>query len=228
MSVAVAVTVSSREVLGSGVLIVAVDENRACLQEARDTLRRIGVDAEIVNRMSVSRTASGYAHVAGPLTLPFDAACVLVESDICNDPYLVPALQSSGAFDAVTIWLTVVHMLRQENVNVKVRGVGSDGDHRLYVQNATYELADRVLRSGGLLQVADRGVAPNSALLRADVLQAHADQASVTSLQVRSLTHRLYDEPNTGRTPVGLTPGTSGLVPEIFQLAVLSVISVKP
>jgi SAM-dependent methyltransferase len=220
--------VALREVLGTDLQITAIDENRSCLQEARETLRRNGVDADVINRMSIARTSGGYDHVAEPLSLPSDAACALIESDVCNDPYLQPALAAFGPFDAVTIWLTGVHMLRQENVNVQARGIDSDGAHRLYVQNATYELADTILRSGGVLQVGDRGLAPESPLLRADVLQAHGHQASVTSLRVRSLTYRLYDEPNTGRTPMRLTPGTSGLVPVGSQIAVLSIISDKP
>jgi SAM-dependent methyltransferase len=220
--------VALREVLGAGLQIVAIDENRSCLQEARETLRRNGVDAHVINRMSVARTSGGYDHVAEPLSLPSGAPCVLIESDVCNDPYLQPALSASGPFDAVTIWLTGVHMLRQENVNVQAHGIDTDGAHRLYVQNATYELADRILRSGGVIQVGDRGVAPDSPLLRADKMQAHEQQASVTSLQVKSLTYRPYDEPGSGRTPMRVTPGTSGLVPVDFQLAVISIISEKP
>jgi hypothetical protein len=64
--------------------------------------------------------------------------------------------------------------------------------------------------------------------VRADVLQAHEQQASVTSLQVKSLTYRPYDEPSSGRTPMRVTPGTSGLLPVDIQLAVLSIISEKP
>lgn len=220
--------IALREVLGPDLQIVAIDENRSCLQTARETLRRNGVEADLVNRMSVMRTSEGYDHIAAPLSLPTDAACVLVESDVCNDPYLRPALQASGPFDAVTIWLTGVHVLRQENVNVRAHGIESDGAHRLYVQNATYELADLVLRPGGVLQVGDRGMAPETPTLRADTLQAHGQQASVTTLQVKSLTHRLYDEPDRGRTPMRLTPGTSGLVPTAFQIAVLSIVSEKP
>ena len=220
--------IALREVLGADVQIVALDENRACLQETRETLRRNGVDVQVVTRMSVSRGPRGYDHVAEPLAFPSNAGSVLIELDICNDPYLPQALQASGTFDAMTIWLTGVHMLRQENVNVRARGVDSDGAHRLYVQNATYELADVVLRTGGVLQVGDRGAAPDTQLLRSDILQAHQEQASVTSLEVGPLAYRLYDEPNSGRTPMGLTPGTSGLVPAAFQLAVFSVMSVKP
>ena len=146
-----------------------------------------------------------------------------------NDPYLASALQSSGAFDAVTIWFTGVHMLRPKNVNVQARGIKTDAAHRLYVQNATYELADAVLESGGALQVSDRGQLPDSELLRADMLRTHRrEQASVTSLRVQSLTFRPYDEPNSGRTPMTFTPGTSGVVPKALTLEVLSKISEKP
>jgi SAM-dependent methyltransferase len=188
-----------REVLGSEVQIVAIDENRACLQEARETLRRSGVEGQVVKRMTVSSEPRGYNHVAEPLAFPSDVACVLIESDVCNDPYLLPALRESGAFDAVTIWLTGVHMLRQENVNVQAHGIDSDGAHRLYVQKATYELADSVLKPSGVLQVADRGAAPDSPLLRADVLQAHGQQASVTS----SRFDRSHIDSTTSRTPGG-------------------------
>jgi hypothetical protein len=37
---------------------------------------------------------------------PFTAQCTLVESDVCNDLHFENALQASGPFDAVTIWLT--------------------------------------------------------------------------------------------------------------------------
>jgi SAM-dependent methyltransferase len=221
--------IALREVLGPDIEIVAIDENRACLRAAREALRqKQGIDAEVVTRMSVARSPAGFVHNAGPLALAAGAPCVLIESDVCNDPYLLPALRSSGAFDVVTIWLTGVHMLRQENVNVRARGIDGDGAHRLYVQNATYELADAVLKPGGVLQVGDRGMAPTSSLLRADILRAHGEQASVTSLKVQSLTHRLYDEPNSGRTPMVLTPGTAGLTPVVFEMAIQSIISEKP
>jgi SAM-dependent methyltransferase len=221
--------VALHEVLGPGLEIVALDENQACLHIARETLlRTCAIEAEVITRMSVSRTPAGYIHTAGPLALASGPGCVLIESDVCNDPYLLPALRAAGEFDAVTVWLSGVHMLRPENVNVQAHGIDSDGAHRLYVQNAVYELADAILKPGGIMQVGDRGMAPTSDLLRADYVQAHEEQASVTSLKVRSLTFRPYDEPNSGRTPMVFTPGTSGHVPTVLQMAVLSIISGKP
>ncbi|NVD27196.1 methyltransferase domain-containing protein [Parasphingorhabdus flavimaris] len=220
--------VAMREVLGNDVRIVAVDENRACLDSARDTLHRQGVAAQVVHRMTVSQTPTGFNHVAGPLSFDADSACTLIESDICNDPFLTSALLDSGQFDAVTIWLTGVHMLRQFNVNVMENDINSDATHRLYVQNAAYELADAVLHPGGILQVGDRGQTPDTPLLEADLLQAHSHQASVTSLEVKSLAHCPYNEPGQRRTPMVFTPGSAGLIPDKLELAIISVVSEKP
>ena len=220
--------VALREVLGDDVRLVALDENRACLQTARETLRQRGVDANVIHRMTVSHGPAGYDHVAGPLAFDAEAACTLIEADVCNDEHLTTALQASGPFDAVTIWLTGVHMMRRQNANVRASGVASDGAHRLYVQNASYELADTVLRPGGVLQVSDRAQAPDTPLLEADTLQAHRHQASVTSLEVKSLAYRSYDSPDQRRTPMVFTPGTAGLLPSVLKLAVVSVLSEKP
>ena len=220
--------VALREVLGPDTQIVALDENRSCLRTARNTLRKHGIDATIVERMAVSSGPGGYDHVADPLTIDPAAPCVLIEADVCNDPHLLTALQASDPFDAVTVWLSGVHMMRQFNVKVRERGVDSDGAHRLYVQNATYELADTVLRPGGVLQVGDRGQTPDTPLLRDDTLRAHADQASVTSLRVQGLTYRPYDLPDQRRTPMVFTLGQAGLIPTSFTVAITSVISEKP
>jgi SAM-dependent methyltransferase len=220
--------VALRATLGDDVRIVAIDENRACLQAADETLRQHGITTQVVHRMTVAHSANGYDHVAGPLTFDEAAECVLIEADVCNDAYLAAALQTSGPFDAVTVWLTGVHMMRQFNVNVRAQGVTTDGAHRLYVQNSSYELADAVLRSGGVLQIGDRGQAPDTPLLREDALQAHREQASVTSLDVKGLAFRPYEEPDHRRTPMRFTPGTAGLVPQVLKLAVVSVVSEKP
>lgn len=217
-----------REVLGKDLLIVAIDENRSCLDVASDILREHGEEAKVIHRMTVSQGPEGFDHVATALSFDANASCTLIESDLCNDEYLAAALRDSGSFDAVTVWLTGVHMLRQFNVNVRAHGIDSDGAHRLYVQNCSYELADAVLRSGGVLQVGDRGQTPDTQLLEADMLQAHAHQASVTSLQVKTLSYRPYEEPAQRRTPMVLTPGLAGLAPSAFQPAIISILSEKP
>ncbi len=218
-----------REVLGGDVKIVSIDENRACLKATRKTLQdNQKFDAEIITRMSVSENDQYFSHVAGPFEINTDADCLLIESDVCNDPYLGSALQTLAPFDAVTIWLTGVHMLRQRNVNVIKRNIKNDGQHRLYVQNNTYELADALLRGGGVLQVADRGYAPETDALIEDIKKAHGDQASVTSLEVQDVQYRPYSPPNQTRTPMAVTAGTSNKVSANPELAMISIMSSKP
>ena len=223
--------VALREILGPDLEIIGLDENRACLQDAKATLRTMqGIDAQVIARMRVTPTSTGYTHIASPCELDVQSSCVLVESDVCNDAFLWTELQRIGPFDAVTIWLTGTHMLRQYNVNVLRHGVGSVGDHRLYVQNAAYELADKILRQGGVLQVSDRGETPSSEELRQDIVEAHGVQASVTSLEVHPelLAYRPYTMPNSRRTPMVGRAGTSGRVPSTPNWSIVSVISTKP
>ena len=110
--------------------------------------------------------------------LPDKSECLLVRSITHNDRALEDAIASSGGVDAVTIWLIGTHSLRGRGTDIRQPKPRTPGEYRLLVQNAVYELADRLLRPGGVLQVADRGEAMVSQELRDDCLRAHRDQAS--------------------------------------------------
>lgn len=216
------------ETLGSDLQVIGLDENEACLQIARQTLIANGHAPVLNSRISRAETRFGIVQRAPEIAEPITAQLALVEGDVCNDPHLVASLLSIGRFDAVTIWLTGTHMLRQWDTAVRAAGVESEGTYRLYVQNSAYELADRILKVGGVLQVADRGEAPKSDHLRNDVLEAHREQALGTSLEVRDLAFRVYKQPESRRTPMGVTPGTSGRRPPPgFEAAIVSTVAVK-
>ena len=217
--------------LGSELKFVGLDENRNCLQEAKERLwKELKIETQLIARVSISYSGNSYVFDAEPLSLDSTGPSLLVESDICNDPHLLPALKQFGLFDAVTVWLTGTHMMRQKNAIVRSKGITNDGEHRLFVQNTAYELADKVLKRGGVLQVADRGEMPDDDEGREDLLQAHRDQASTTTLKVKpeNLTFRPYALPSSGATAMRVTPGMSGRLPKNPRLAIVSVISVKP
>lgn len=208
--------------------LIGTDENLSCLRISEATLLGAGEpQVAVAARMDVDALGNGFVHSSRPLPVPLPSGVALLESDVCNDPYLADALLAEGPFDAVTVWLTGVHMMRQENLEVRRRGVDTDGAHRLYVQNNVYELAHRILRPGGVLQVADRGESPESDLLRQDILAAHAEQASVTNLKVQNLEWRPYAPPSGKRAPLRETRGVSGRQPS-GSLAVVSITSVRP
>ncbi|MES0076600.1 class I SAM-dependent methyltransferase [Mesorhizobium sp. M0058] len=215
------------EELGSDLRVVAIDENPYCLTTARETLRAAKVgDAEVMRRVNTVANHNGFHSAAEPFKEPLPKPIALVEADICSDSYLRSALNQDGPFDAVTVWLSGVHMYRQFNEIVVGAGVNSDTMHRLFVQNSVYELADQVLRLGGVLQVVDRGETPATALLQSDILRSHREQAGPTTLDVRTLAHAPWTPPETRRVPMVLTPGTTGRLPG-KDTAMFSVISVK-
>jgi hypothetical protein len=154
---------------------------------------------------------------------------LLVESDILADPELDEFLNGIPPFDAITVWPIGTHLMRQNCLNVASLEMKNNVEYRLRVQNKIYEMAGRILRPGGVLQVVDRGEEPNDEILKNDMIDAHKSQASVTSLQVKSLEYMPYSEIETGkRVNMVMSVGESGRIPKAPQFAVLSVISTKP
>ncbi len=219
--------VAIHEVFSCGLQVVAIDENFACLQRAETALVRHGVNCRLERRFSGERlTEDGFDYDVGSVRIEHAATDLLKESDVTNDPVLERALRESGPFDAVTVWLTGTHVARHDHVTVRRAGVSSDAAHRLLVQNTAYELADRVLRSGGWLHICDRGQPPTTDVLVKDALDGHRDQASVTSLVVEGLEHRPYEQPD----GVGMvvSPGTSGQLPQTLEMSLVAVRASKP
>jgi hypothetical protein len=215
------------DILGKGIQVVSIDENQHCLDIAAETLKKAGIIPQVMKRLRIDLTASGYEYALGEINTPFTAQCSLVEADICNDPILEHALETGEKFDAVTIWLTGSHMMRQYHARVREAGIRNDGDHRLYTENKVYEVADRILKVGGVLQVVDRRQAPNTELLREDVLRSHREQASLTSLEVIAMEQSPYSLPEGDRVPMQFTPGSAGIIPDAIELALVSILSVK-
>ena len=219
--------VAIHEVLGKAVQVVAIDENLACLRRAKGVLAQYRVDCRLEKRFFAQRlTGDGYTYEVRPITVGRGATDLLIEADVTNDPFLEGALKESGPFDAVTVWLTGTHVARPHHFAVRRARVSNDAEHRLFVQNAVYELADHVLRSGGWLQVCDRGERPTKGAHIDDVLAAHREQASVTSLVVQGLEHRPYEQPN--GVPTTVSPGKSGRLPERPDTSLVVVKSEKP
>lgn len=206
--------------------VVAVDENPECLRVARDTLSSAGLSVAMVTRLDVLHTPSGFIQDAKPFDANLPGPFALIEADPMADPYLEAALRADGLFDAVTIWLTGAHMWRRMNVVSRSRGVRDEHDLRILLQNDVYELADRILRPGGVLQVVDRAEAPTTDFLFNGYLENHREQAEPTTLDVREIAHRLWDSPEGGRTKMILTApeGREEIEP---TMALVSIISVK-
>jgi len=211
-------------------LIFSVDENRECLAASESRLKKLGAPAQIVPRLEIQmQSEKNYLLNTKLNMLPKDNGVFLIESDFLTDPELNNFLETIPPFDAVTVWLIGTHLVRQNCLNIAPLRMEDNGWYRLKVQNNAYELADRILRPGGVLQIVDRGEEPSTQFLKDDTINSHREQASVTSLQVQEMDYMLYQEVETSnRITMVVTPGTSGIIRENPKLALLSVISTKP
>lgn len=213
---------------GSDLRIVGLDENLACLKATRQTLLNAGLSAHLIERLETYETTSGFVQEGGPIPHPLPAPIALIEADPLTDEYLDDALARDGMFDAVTIWLTGAHIWRRNNAYSLYRGAKSEHDLRIIIQNEAYELSDRILRPGGVLQVVDRAEAPTSDAVRDEYFKAHGQQAEPTSLIVKDVSYRLWQSPQ--GAPTQLVDTKPEERPDTFpeaQLGLVSIISEK-
>ncbi|SFT82778.1 class I SAM-dependent methyltransferase [Paraburkholderia aspalathi] len=213
--------------------IVAIDENPNCLVATKARLEEHGFSAELRLRSDV-RAVSGGAYEVRYGQVPGGASpdILLIEGDMLNDPGLESWLKNTHQFDAVVCWLLGTHQYRAAEHGFGEYGAADIYGFRIAVQNATYELADKVLKPQGILQVVDRGGFANDDRLIEGLKASHRDQASVTTLVVQQVDHLAYAEPDAENAmPMGWSPPDIQIegagVSEQFP-ALISVTSVKP
>lgn len=216
------------ECFGPNLRIVGIDENLACLKTASQTLKSVGLSAQMIARLETQETQFGFRQQGGVIPTPIPEPIALIEADPLTDQHLEEAIRHGGLFDVITIWLTGAHSWRLFNAYNVHRGAKSEHDLRIILQNEAYELADRILRTGGVLQVVDRAEAPTTEALREEYFKAHREQAEPTSLEVREVTYRLWQSPE--GAPTQLVHTNPEDRPDTFpeaQLGLVSIISEK-
>jgi len=220
------------ELAKRGHKIISIEENLTILDSAEEYLAKNGITCTRIRRESVSIGSDSYKinyrHI---LEADIDDSyqVLLVEGDMLNDPSLFEWLKKEAPFDAVICWLMGTHSARIYNDAIKARRIPSPGEYRLHVQNTVYELADEILRSNGRLHIVDRTQEPDHEEIRTGFLDAHKDQASVTSLIVDSLDYIVYEEPsNENKIEMCITVGLSGKIPAFTKMAFTSIYSHKP
>ncbi|MGY6127024.1 class I SAM-dependent methyltransferase (plasmid) [Paraburkholderia strydomiana] len=220
---------STLALLRAGNRVVSVDENPACIKKASARLEAAGFSVNVQLRGEEKVVAGARIEIDYARVKAADADVILIEGNVLHDTKLMAFLADGEGFDAVVCWLMGTHSSMRINKCVRSQ-VTTSKLYRLQVQNLVYEMSDRVLRPGGTLQVVDRGEPASTPELVADFLDAHRDQASVTSLMPIDLTQRSYVEAeHDAATQMVLSPGITGRVPDLSGgLALISVRSVKP
>lgn len=186
---------STLALLQQGHTVVCVEENPQCIAATRKRLADEGFCVEVIARETpVSLDENAYRLIYSEIPEAPEADCLLIEGDALNDPALEAWLERQPKFDAVACWLLGTHDARGHNAAVDLALMPTAYEHRIFVQNRVYEIADRILRSGGVLSVIDRAQTPTTQDMVEKLLQHHREQASVTSLVVQPVEHTPHVE----------------------------------
>ncbi|WP_367599360.1 methyltransferase domain-containing protein [Pseudomonas fulva] len=186
---------STLALLQQGHTVVCVEENPQCIAATRQRLVDEGFCVEVISRETpVSLDENAYRLIYSKIAEAPEADCLLIEGDALNDPALEAWLERQSKFDAIACWLLGTHDARGHNAAVDLALMPTAYEHRIFVQNRVYEIADRILRSGGVLSVIDRAQTPTTQDIVDKLLQHHREQASVTSLVVQPVEHTPHVE----------------------------------
>lgn len=198
LEIGTGVGLSTLKLLNSGHKVVSIDENIECLKQAYSLLTSQGKKIKLIRRGFLSSKINinhkyriNYEIIDKNINInDFDA--ILIEADALNenDSYFFDWLDSLGDFDAIVCWLIGTHSARKNNENI-MSWVNSPADYRLSVQNKVYELADRILKSNGVLHVVDRAPEINEEI-KQTMITCHVEQASVTNLKFSSIDFKNY------------------------------------
>lgn len=191
--------------------IVAIEENFDCIKAAERNLIDLGYSVKIIPRIVYVEHPDGRHDFwinlndvieEGPSVTLVHADPLLVDKD---EP-LRMFFDSTPKFDAVTIWLIGTYQCRKTCKALDGFRISNPREYRLHLQNKIYEIADCILKPGGVLHVVDRGLVPDTDKIKNMLIDAHKEQASVTSLCVSDFAYRVYTEPTANGIKTILDP----------------------
>jgi len=203
-----------------GRLVIGADENPDCLAAAAV---RLGthIDEAQLRRTTVEILPSG-AYRLRPVEadLPSAGDVTLLNVDfMLKDEVFEAWLDDVGPLDAVTLWFSGIHKARADTELAQVNKIGSDRQHREYLEDIVIQLASPRLRPGGFLHIVGRGAGTDLEALRND-FGAELDNAlDGHPFEIVSVNGRRYTEPETGDAIVVASKAVpAGAVAAAFSL----------
>ncbi|HFQ5059117.1 class I SAM-dependent methyltransferase [Vibrio vulnificus] len=219
----------TKALIESGHKVISIDENPNCLDVAQTKLERDGFKVLRFNRetLNLDMPFSYSVQYSAIQTVDSNYDAILLQADIANDPKLYEWLKTQN-IDAVTCWLIGSHGARSFNSYLQENGKPQTPAHyRILTQNRVYEVADEILSKGKVLHIVDRGVELDD-FQRAQLIQCHEDQASVTTLKVINIDSLAYEESrDSSAMSMMVTNQATGEVIEKPKLAFSSVLTQK-
>lgn len=215
----------------SDIEIVSIEENPHCIDLAHEhILKNMGINADVKRRLKAvpaDHPACAYKNKYKALNYKKAGRVCIIESDLLDDTALIPTFsQKNHQFDGLTIWLAGAAPSKRHCQNFE--GFVKDPYNlRLVTQNIAYELADKIVKPGGFINLVDRANLGNTEQNKDELLASHKEQAEGTSFEPVSATSRPYEiNPATQNVILGnMDSGQFGA--QEVDLEFSSVISVK-
>lgn len=209
--------------------IISLEENPECIRAASKKLDDAGVSVEVVERASIDFGADdSHTYTYYPIPSFSEASVTLIQSDVLGDPFLEDFLLMQGKFDAVTAWLIGTHPENQKNTSVLHLGAKDSATYRLWVQNRMYDLADKILKTTGIIQVVDRVEYPSKEEYLETIKESHIDQAKETRLEFVEIDYIGYEPPQSPHgTPMVFHLGSETTNRNVTRQCMVSTISKK-
>lgn len=207
--------------------VVSIESNPQCLDRAYQKLTQGGIPVTREHRGVLTVNQANVAQIRWDRvnsSIP-ERGVLLLGGDMLADTELKSWLIQQTKFDAVVCWnigASAVENTAAEN----------EGDYRLRVQNKVYDLADQILKPGGILHIVDRGrdsSAGPEQELREAWIGGHQEQASTTSLQVSlDVQSRSYTPPPAGVGVAMKALDTTKFAHDPNKAAFWSAVATKP
>jgi len=210
--------------------IVSLEENSQCIRVAESTLATTAITKiETPVRLGYIEYSDGTHDIVldRSIAIKTTPPITIIHADaLCDDALLSNFLRSEPPFDAVTVWLTGTFMGRRTCRYITKRGITSPEMYRIALQNRVYEVAGKVLRPGGWLQIVDRTEPIGNDSLAEDLLLHQREQAEGTGVEVFRWSQLPYVEVvNQGMRVVGAPSAAHR--PRPSNWALVSVLSRK-
>ncbi|MEH6741549.1 MAG: class I SAM-dependent methyltransferase [Sulfitobacter sp.] len=204
-------------------LIIGVDENPDCIAGAVERLD-LELNPAAHQRLKSKRQLSGHFSIqVKKVRLPTPGPIFVINADmLIGDPQFEAWIEEQSPFDAVTMWFMGVHKGRSmTKINSRL-GLQSDRDNREALERKQIELASRLLRSGGVLQLVNRVVSNEIDSYRNTLIEEAETKLMESGLDFSSLTPFLYEEPDNGGSIRVSTPGLDVVGVPTYATSVLA------
>ena len=198
--------------------LISLEENIDCIDSTVDALAHAGQQPVAHLRLSYEFDAANtYRLFCSDQPVELDSGLSIIQTDLARpDALLSAALEQEAPFDAITVWLmgTDAHALQNFGI--------SPGDYRWRIHRRICELADRLLRPGGWIQIVDRSTFPLTNELQRGLVDDYKELLESTRLEFLKFSNRPYEETGDGGIPM---VRASGIVAPQSQMGLNSMIS---